>query len=199
PFVDPYELHQPDNLHVIYLGMFKHLMEWIEEFLHRYQRRTEFDLVWQTIPSYPGFSHPSKPYRQITQFQGKDMRNIGRIIYPALAAALWNPQPRHRDIFHRAIACVRAMACFSLMAQYRAHDQATIEYLRLYLEEFHRSKDAVDEIIYAGSNFDFVKIHLLCHYEHAIRMTGELVQQSTKYAELNHPTQAKDPFSRSNK
>ncbi|KAF8531427.1 hypothetical protein BDD12DRAFT_810891 [Trichophaea hybrida] len=137
PFVDLYELHQPDNLHVIHLGIFKHLMEWIEGFLHSYQRPTESDLVWQTIPPYPGFSHPSKPYRQITQLQGKDMRNIGKIIYPALTAALWKPQPRHRHIFHRAIARVRAMACFGLMAQNRAHDQATIKYLSLYLEEFH--------------------------------------------------------------
>ena len=31
--VNPVDLHKPDLLHNIYLGLFKHMMEWVEEFL----------------------------------------------------------------------------------------------------------------------------------------------------------------------
>jgi len=69
------------------------------------------------------------------------MRNIVRIIYPTLTETLYRPPERHRDIFHRAICCVRALVNFSLVAQYRAHTEETIGYLEEYLEDFHKYKD----------------------------------------------------------
>jgi len=36
--VSPAHLHKPDLLHNIYLGLFKHLMEWVEGFTKKHKR-----------------------------------------------------------------------------------------------------------------------------------------------------------------
>jgi len=35
--VSPADLHKPDLWHNIYLGLFKHMMEWVERFLKKHK------------------------------------------------------------------------------------------------------------------------------------------------------------------
>ena len=48
-------LFQPDVLHIIYLGLFKHMMQWIEDFLKKHDRQAVFNEVWKSLPPYAGF------------------------------------------------------------------------------------------------------------------------------------------------
>jgi len=86
--VSPADLHKPDLLHNIYVGLFKHMVEWVEDFLKKHKRQQAFDDAWKEIPPYPGFSVPKKAYREITQGQGKEMRNLGHCIAAVLASPL---------------------------------------------------------------------------------------------------------------
>jgi len=61
-------LYNPDILHTIYLGLFKHLMDWIEAFLKKHGRLQAFDEVWKALPPYPGFLVPKKAYREVTEW-----------------------------------------------------------------------------------------------------------------------------------
>jgi hypothetical protein len=135
------ELHKPDLLHNVYLGLFKHLMEWVEGFLKTHGREQAFNDVWKSLPPYPGFFVPKKAYYEITQWQGKEMRNLGRCISGVLASALRNPNPAKQQMFKRALTCVNSLVDFSLMAQYRSHTPETLDYMDSYLDEFHRTKD----------------------------------------------------------
>ena len=67
--VSPADLHKPDLLPNIrvYLGLFKHMMEWVEGFLKKHKRQQVFDDAWKEIPPYPGLSVRKKAYREITQ------------------------------------------------------------------------------------------------------------------------------------
>jgi len=82
------DLHKPDLLHNIYLGLFKHMTEWVEGFLEKHKLQQAFDDAWKEITSYSGFSVPKKANREITQWQGKEMGNLGRCIAAVLASAL---------------------------------------------------------------------------------------------------------------
>jgi len=64
--VSPTDLHKVDLLHNIYLGLFKHMMEWVEGFLKKHKRQQAFDDAWKEIPPYPRLSVPKKAYREIT-------------------------------------------------------------------------------------------------------------------------------------
>jgi len=75
------DLYKPDMLHTIYLGLFKHMMDWIEGFLKKHGRLQAFDDVWKALPPYTGFLVTKKAYLKVTQWQQKEMRNLGRCIW----------------------------------------------------------------------------------------------------------------------
>src|SRR5205085_2027773 len=81
-------LFKPDILHNIYLGLFKHLMQWIEDFLKKYGSQQLFDEVWILLQLYPGFFLPKKACREVTQWQGKEMQNLGCCILSVFASSL---------------------------------------------------------------------------------------------------------------
>ncbi|KAH8144790.1 uncharacterized protein LAJ45_11186 [Morchella importuna] len=141
PRVNPYDLNKPDILHNIYLGMLKHMMEWVQAFLKKHNRLEEFDKAWASIAPYPGLAVLNKAYRATTQWQGKEMRNLGRVVLGALAAALRNPGVAVRGDFAKALKCVRGLIDFHLMAQYGSHTTSTLNYMESYLEDFHKHKD----------------------------------------------------------
>jgi len=134
-------LHKPDLLHTVYLGLFKHLMDWISGFLKNHAQLQAFDDIWKALPPYLGFFVPTKAYRDVTQWQGKEMRNLGRCLLGVLAVALRQPDSRQVIPFKHALECVQALVDFNIMAQYRSHTPATIAYMEEYLYQFHRMKD----------------------------------------------------------
>ena len=69
------------------------------------------------------------------------MRNLGRIVLGAFAIALRDPPKRYKDIFKKALTCVRSFVDFHLMAQYSTHNLETLGYMEEYLKDFHKHKD----------------------------------------------------------
>jgi len=116
-------------------------MEWVEGFVKRHKRQQAFDDGWKEIPPSPGFSVLKKAYCEITQWQGKEMRNLGCCISAVLASALRNPDSSQYHDFKSALKCVSVLVDFSLMAQYRSHTPDTLSYMESYLQIFHRTKD----------------------------------------------------------
>ena len=138
-------LYKPDLLHTVYLGLFKHMMDWVQAFLKKHARLQGFDDFWKALPPYPGFFVPNKVYREVTQWKGKIMRNLGRCLLGVLAVALRQPDSTQAQPFKRALACVRSLLDFSMIAQYRSHTHETIDYMQRYLDRFHATKDVFRE------------------------------------------------------
>jgi len=132
------DLYKPDMHHTIYLGLFKHLMDWIEGFLKKKVRPQAFYDVWKTLPPYPGFLVSKKADREVTQWQGKERRNLGGCILGVLTVALRQPGGAQAILSKPALGCVRALVDFTIMAQYRSHTPDTIAYMEDYMDQFHR-------------------------------------------------------------
>ena len=135
------DLDMPDLLHTIYLGLFKHLMDWIQGFLKEHGQLQAFDDAWKALPPYSGFFVPKKAYQEVTQWQGKEIRNLGRCLLGVLAVALRQPDSTQVISFKCALECVRALVDFNMMAQYRSHRDETMVYMEDYLGRFHQMKD----------------------------------------------------------
>jgi len=196
------DLHKPDMLHTIYLGLFKHMMDWIQRVLKKQARQQAFDDTWKALPSYPGFVFPKKAYREVTQWQGKKMRNLGRCLLGVLAVALRQPDSTQVQPFRRALTCVRSLLDLTMIAQYRSHTPETISYMEEYATQFHDREEENDqrmEFIHSESNFNFVKMHLISPFRDHISIFGHIPKYSTEYGELAHKEQIKDGWRRSNK
>jgi len=101
-------------------------MDWIQGFLKKHGQLDTFDEVWKTLPPYPSFLVPKKGSCDVTQWQGKEMRNLGRCNLGVLAVALHQPRSALVIPFKHALECVMTLADFNMMAQYRSHMLETI-------------------------------------------------------------------------
>jgi len=102
------------------------MMEWVEGFLRHHNRQQSFNNAWKEIALYPRFSVRKKAYHEITQWQGKERRNLGRCISAVLASALRNPHSSQYQDVKCALKCVSVLVDFTLMAQYRSHTPDTL-------------------------------------------------------------------------
>ena len=102
----------PDLLHTIYLRLFKHRRDWIQGFLKKHGRLQAFDEALKTLPPYPGFFVPKIANREVTQWQGKEMQNLGRCLLGVHAVALRQPDSTQVIPFKRALEYVRALVDF---------------------------------------------------------------------------------------
>src|SRR5437588_12640611 len=123
-------LHKPDLLHTVYLGLFEHMMDWVQAFLKKHARLQAFDKAWKALPPYREFFIPNKAYREVTQWQGKEMRNLGRCLLGVLVVALRQPDSSQAQPFKRALACIRSLLNFCMRAQYRSYIHETIDYMQ---------------------------------------------------------------------
>ena len=134
-------LHKPDLLHTLHLGLFRHLMDWILGLLKKHARLQAFDDTWKALLPYLGFFVPKKAYCEVTQWQGKEMRNPRRCLLGVLTVTLRQPDSRQVTPFKHALDYVRTLVNFNMMAQYRNNTPETIAYRQEYINRFHRMKD----------------------------------------------------------
>ena len=135
----------PDILQTISLGMLKNLMNWETFFLEQHSRIDKFNEFWVMMRPSPGFAPFNTPYSQVTPSSGEEMKAVGHVIVQVVAAPRFNLSVRQRIPFTEPLLFVKNLVDVHLLAQYRYHTEATIEYIENYLEEFHCHKDVVSQ------------------------------------------------------
>ena len=95
---------------------------------------------------YPSFTPSNKAYCSVSQRQGKEMRNLVRVLLGVFTTTMSrmadvNPPSFHQKVLcQKAILCVRYITDFVLTAQYKVHTPATIQSMNDYLSDFHKNK-----------------------------------------------------------
>jgi len=51
--------------HTVYLGLLKHMIDWIQAFLKKHGRLQAFDAVWTALTPYPGHLVPKKANHEV--------------------------------------------------------------------------------------------------------------------------------------
>jgi len=131
----------PDILHTVYLGMRKHLIDWVMFFQEQHSGINEFHQLWAMMLPYPGFAWFNQPYSQGTNSSGKETKALRCVIVPVFMATLLKSCASQTIPFTEALLYIKNFADFHHMAQYRYHTEATIEYMENPLEGFHYHKD----------------------------------------------------------
>ena len=95
-----------------------------------------FNHTWSRLPPFPRFIRPNKAYRSVTQWQGKEMRNLLRVLLGVFTAALSRKTKadmiasRYKPLCNKAILCVRYITDYILIAQYQVHAPGTIQSMK---------------------------------------------------------------------
>ena len=118
----------------------------MEGFLKKHKWQQAFDDAWTELLPCPRFRVPKRAYREVTQWQCKAMRNLGRCILAVLASILRNPDSCQHQDFNIGLKCVGTLVDFSLLSQYQSHTPDTLAHMERYLQTFHQTKDIFLEL-----------------------------------------------------
>jgi hypothetical protein len=99
---------------------------------------------------------------------------------------------------------LRAVIDFVTLAEYRSHDEETLEYIEHALDRINKIKEEFrdfrlkDRVTQEG-HFNFPKFHVFTHYVSFIRKYGSLDGFDSAYPEIEYKIQIKEPYKRTNK
>jgi len=134
-------LPKPDLLHTMQIGMLDHLQKWIFHFMKTHKRLDKDNAIWLSMPAYHALTPKNKSYEEVSQWNGKEMKEMSRYLLGVVTQSLRGGSPAQRPIFNHAIECTRALLEFYMYAQYKSHDDATLSYMEDALHRFHTFKD----------------------------------------------------------
>jgi len=137
------DLPMPDLLHTMQIGILDNIQKWIFQFMKRHEWLDKFNAIWLSVPTYHDLTPKIKSYEEVSQLNGKEMKEMSRYLLGVVTQSLWGGSPAQRPIFNRATECTRALLEFYMYARYKSHDDATLSYMGDTLHCFHTFKDVL--------------------------------------------------------
>jgi len=135
------DLPQPDLLHTMQIGMLDHLQKWIFHFMKTHERHEKYNAIWLSVPAYHDITPKNKSYDEVSQWNGKEMKEMSRYLLGAVTQTLREGSPAQRPIFNRTIECTQPLLEFYMYARYKSHDDATLSYMEDAMHRFHTFND----------------------------------------------------------
>jgi hypothetical protein len=124
------------------IGMLEHLQKWIFHFMKIHKRLDKFNAIWLSVPAYHDLTPKNKSHEELSQWNGKEMKEMSRYLLVVVTQSLQGGSPAQRPIFNHAIECTRALFEFYMYSRYKSHDDATLSFMEDALCRFHTFKVA---------------------------------------------------------
>jgi len=135
------DLPKPDLLHSMQIGMLGHLQKCIIHIMKTHKRVDKYNALWLSVPAYHNLKQETKWYEDVSQSNGKEMKELSRYLLGVVTKSLRGWSPDQRPIFNHAIEFTQALLEFYMYAHYKSHDDATLSCMENPLRRLHTFKD----------------------------------------------------------
>ena len=106
----------PDLLHSMQIGMLDHLQKWIIHFMKTDEQLDKYNAIWLSVLAYHDLTPKNKSYEEVSQCNGKDMKEMSRYLLGVVTQSLRGGSPAQHPIFNYAIECSQALLDFYMYA-----------------------------------------------------------------------------------
>ncbi|KAG8854142.1 hypothetical protein FRB91_003976 [Serendipita sp. 411] len=178
----------PDLFHGAIRFWRDHLFRWIVHLIGE----AELDARLKVLQPMIGFRHFAKGVTHLSQWTGREDREIQRVFVALIAGA--------KGINPTVMRNARAFHDFLYLVQYRSHSNETLGYITDALSTFHETKAIYIEMeARRGKNgvldhFDIPKMAVFHTFVNHIKELGSAPQFSTEIVERNHKPGVKQPY-----
>ena len=114
---------------------------WIFHFVKTHEGLDKYNAIWLSVPAYHNLTPKNKSYGEVSQWNGKEMKEMSRYLLGVVTQSLRGGSPAQHPIFNRAIECTLALLEIYIYARYKSHDDATLSYMEDALHRFHTFND----------------------------------------------------------
>jgi len=90
------DLPKPDLLHTMQIGMLDNLQKWIFHFMKTRQWLNKYNAIWLLVPGYHNLTPKNMSYEEVSQSNGKQMKNISRYLLGVVTQSLRSRRPARR-------------------------------------------------------------------------------------------------------
>ena len=178
-----------DTLHGLHKAFKDHTAQWNIDHIGEF----EMDNHFRRMPKTPGFRHFHSGISKISQWSGREAKDIQRYFLAALYGAQTS----------EAIAATRAELDFTYHAQWKTHSESDLKRMDEFNAIFHKYKGAFLKTETHGGrdsdHFNIPKVHARHHYTPNIRWTASPYNYSTEISEQYHIDIAKKAYKSTNR
>ncbi|KAF9521909.1 hypothetical protein CPB83DRAFT_872127 [Crepidotus variabilis] len=184
PFTNIHNSLTLDVLHQLYQGVVKYLIEWSQTLL----TNKELDVRIRALPPAYGVHHFDNGFSVLSQISDPEQKEMAKILLGCLVGVVPGD----------ALVAFKALLDFIYLAQYKAHNNDTLDGIKTALNTFQQFKKHLIHLK-LHDTLNIPKFHSLMHYIQAIKYFGTTDNYNTEAFERFHIDFAKEGYRASNK
>jgi len=102
----------------------------------------KYNAIWISVPAYYDLTPKNKSYVEVSQWNGKEMIEMSWDLLGVVSQSRRGGSPAQRPIFNRPLEYSQPLLELYMYARDKAHNDATLSYMKDALHRFHTFKDA---------------------------------------------------------